>query len=356
MRIALLAIIMLCVSTATVRAHRVVDFIITSSEEAGGELLVALYDVRGAVVPVNFSSTSGEIALYTGTNPGFNASNGDEFYADTGRPVPIMPPDVPVHVVLVDNDGGRTGVKINGTLLTRPGESGLIGTAGPNPPGDLHKHPEWMLFGSAGQFAEGRIVFKLTTPAPGYSDSPTYVLRVSNGNLPPPALAADAYDRQSVACQQAVGAAVESYQRFVYRALRRCLDAILAHRARETAGVDASRAAAAVARHCTGAAAQSDAGTMLGKVARAAEGGFTTIRRRCGSDASGDFSDDGIRQHLGLVKCRVEETIAASYYRARSYLARLEARPSQGGGVLSEHFSCVTLTAGEQEVPSNLTP
>jgi hypothetical protein len=351
----MLALVTLCVFTTSARAHRVVDFIITSSEEAGGQLLIALYDVRGAVVPVNFSATTGEIAVYTGTNPGFNASNGDEFYADTGRPVPIMPPDVPVHVVLVDDDGGRTGIKIGGTLLTRPGDSGLIGTAGPNPPGDLHKHPEWMLLGPDNEFAEGRIVFKLATTAPGYSDSPTYVLRVSNGHLPPTAFAADAYDRRSVACHQAVGTAVESYQRVVYGALRRCLDAILVERARTTAGIDTSRAGG-VARACTGAAGQPDASTMLGKVTRAADKAFAAIRRRCGADGSGDFSDKLVRQHLGLVKCRVEETAGASYYRARTLLEQLEARPSQGGGALSEHFSCVPLTAGEQEVPSNLTP
>lgn len=118
----------------------------------------------------------------------------------------------------------------------------------------------------------------------------------------------------------------------------------------QTARGNTTRPFAAAEKACLGRGG--DAGTMLGRIAAARERAAAAIRRRCGPDGSGDFSDAQIGQHLGLVRCRAEETAAASYFRARTYLKLFQARSSQGGGSLDQHFPCVTATAGEEEGPS----
>jgi hypothetical protein len=323
------------------RAHHVVDFIVTSTEADGGTLLVS-YDFT-SVVPVSFNFGLGGTSVFSSTNPGFDTADGDEFFPGTDVPYPIFPPGIPIWVELVDNDGGRTAMKINGVTLAVPGDSALVGVSEAVPPGDLHRHPEWqaLLTVGEGTFGEARIGFRVWTPTPGYQPSQTYSLLLSNGHLPPPEYAGDAYDRGSVRCQQAVGRGVEPYARALYGGLRRCLDAMQVVRAETVAGLDADRSFRTASKAC--------AGPLVGRIEGAREKARAVIRKRCGPDGSGDFSDAAIDQHLGLVRCRTENLLAASYFRARSYLRLFTA---SDGRPLDEHFPCVVQTAGEEEGPS----
>lgn len=320
-------------------AHHVVDFVVTSTEPSGGRLLIS-YDF-GTAVPLSYNFTLGDTAVFTGTNPGFDTADGDEYFPGTSIPYPIFPPGVPIHVVLVDNDGGRTAMKVNGVVLSQPGDRALVGTSGASPPGDLHRHPEWQLtvHGEAGTFGEARIAFQVVSPDPAYADSPVYFLTLTNGHLPPPEYAADAPDRASLGCQTTVGRTSRMYAERVLRTLGRCLDALQLHRARQTARVDEARAFGAAERVCVRA---------LDILAKAQAKALAAVRERCGTKGSGDYDEATVRQHLGLVRCRMESTMSAAHFRARTYLSRLRA----GGRPLHEHFPCVLQTAGEEEGPS----
>jgi hypothetical protein len=176
---------------------------------------------------------------------------------------------------------------------------------------------------------------------------------MSNGHLAPPEYAGDAFDRASVACQAAVGKADEIYLLRVYAALRRCLDKVQVFRAQQAAGLSDGRAVDAAERACADRDGRSpDAATMLGRLESARAKAAAAIRKRCGPEASGDFTDASIEQHLGLVRCRALGVVAASYFRARTYLKGFRARASQGGRPLNEYLPCVVQSGGEEEGPS----
>ena len=331
------------------RGHHVTDFVVTSERDGGGQLLVS-YDFEATTAPVAFSFGADGLSVFTGTNPGFDTADGDEFFPGTQVPYPIFAPGVSIFVELIDNDGGRTAMKLGGVTLRSPGDRALVGVSGAQPPGDLHKHPEWTLLSSAPPetFVEGRIAFRITSDGAAFDTSRTYTLRLTNGHLAAPQYDGDRYDRASVACQATVGAAVAAYAASVHDALRHCLDRVQTARAQLVAGLDTTRADGAATKACASERGP-DGATLLGRIARARQRAFAGIQRACGAARSGDYADEAIEQMLGLARCRTEETVAASYFRARTYLARFATRASQGGGALADHLPCLRRTAGEEE-------
>ncbi len=317
-------------------AHHVTDFLLSQDPTGASDALVCEYEYDTTVAPLAYSFSVGAQSVFSGTNPGFDAADGDEFFA--GVPYHIYPPGVSIWIELVDNDGGRTAMKLRGKTLAQPGDTVELGVAGSQPPGNLHHHPEWLLFvdGPPAEYAEGRIAFRVTSPTPGYGPSRAYTLRLTTGHLPPPDFGADAYDKRSVACQQAVGRAVEPYVRAVYGGLRRCLDKLTVARAKLVAGEDVTAATGAAAKTCTPAAQKAE--KLRARAAAA-------IGKRCDPNGSGDFTADQIAQHLAMARCRAEEIAAASYFRAQTYLTPLTAQ----GRSLREVFPCVFRTAGEEE-------
>jgi len=334
------AFLVLALLATPARAHHVVDFIVSSTEEDGGQLLVQ-YDFR-SIVPVSFNFAGGGQSIFSGTNPGFDTADGDEYFPGTDILYPIFDPGVEIWVVLADNDGGRASMKLNGVTLSEPGDTALVGTSGATPPGDLHRHPEWQLVVDAppGALAESRIAFYVRTPLPQYQDSPVYTLTISNGHLPPPEYSGDGYDRDSVRCQAAVGKAVEPFGRAVYGALRRCLDRVQVVRAVQAAGLDDSKPMEKARRHCEG---------VPEAIARARAKASSAIVGRCGEGKADDFDETTVAQHLALVACRTQNVVAASYFRARTYLNFFQA---PDGTRLGDALPCVLQTAGEEEGPS----
>ena len=230
-------------------------------------------------------------------------------------------------------------MKLNGVTLSMPGQTVRLGIAANTPPGDLHHHPEWLLFSDhpGGEYAEGLITFRLFSTTPGYLASVPYTLRLTNGHLPPPQFDGAAYDAKSVRCQQAVGAAVDPYVSAVSSLLRRCLDRAAALRARIVAGEIADATTRAADRAC-GAA-------LVAKAEQLRSRAFTAVRKACGADGSKDFSDEIIAQHIGLARCRAEALAAASYFRAQTYLKAF----TVNGKTLNQLFPCVLRTSGEEE-------
>ncbi len=317
-------------------AHHVTDFLLSQDPTGTSDSLVCEYAYDTTVAPLAYSFNVGATRVFSGTNPGFDAADGDEFFA--GVPYHIFPPGVQIVIELVDHDGGRTAMKLRDRTLAQPGDAVELGTAGSQPPGNLHHHPEWLLFvdGPPGRYAEGRISFRVTSPTPGYSPSRTYTLTLTNGHLPPPDFAADTYDRASVACQHAVGRAVEPYVTAVLGGLRRCLDKLTVARAKLVAGNDVTAASGAAGRTCVSMA------TKLEKVRTRAT---ASITKKCGPGGSGDLSDEQVAQHLALARCRTEEIASASYFRAQTYMQPLSAQ----GKSFRDLFPCVLRTAGEEE-------
>lgn len=316
-------------------AHHVTDFLMSTPPGGGNDLIIA-YEFDTTVAPLAFSFGIGTTSVYSGTNPGFDAADGDEFLG--GVQYHIFPPGVEIAVELVDNDGGRTAMKLNGVTLAKPGDQVALGTAGGQPPGDLHHHPEWMLFvdGPPGTFAEGEISFRLTSTSPDYVPSRTYTLKLTNGHLPPADLAADKFDRESVDCQRVVGKVVEAYSHATYDALRRCVDRLVTVRAQLVASQNVDAASAAAGRVCV---------PMVDKLARLRARAQAGIEKACGAKGSKDFTADEISQHLTLAQCRAQETASASYFRAQTYLKTLSAK----GASLRDLFPCVFRTSGEEE-------
>ena len=330
-----LLIVALTAWASPARAHHVTDFLM-STPPGGGDSLIIAYEFDTTVAPLSFSYQLGTTTIYSGTNPGFDAADGDEYL--NGVPYTVFPPGVAISVELVDNDGGRTAMKLNGTTLAQPGDHVLLGTSGGQPPGDLHHHPEWLLFADAepGHYAEGVISFRLTTTTPPYTASRTYTLRLSNGHLPPPDFAADRYDAKSVACQAAVGRAVDPYVHAVYGALRRCLDRLVTVRALGIAGRNVTAASGEAGRACV---------PMVEKLDHLRARATASIARACSTKGSGDFTDDEIAEHLEMARCRMEEIASASYFRAQTYINALAAK----GQSLRAYFPCVFRTSGEEE-------
>jgi hypothetical protein len=316
-------------------AHHVTDFLM-STPPGGGDQLIIAYEFDTTVAPLSFSFAAGSTSVFSGTNPGFDAADGDEFL--NGVQYHVFPPGVAITVELVDNDAGRTAMKLNGTTLAQPGDHVLLGTAGGSPPGDLHHHPEWLLLvdGPAQQYAEGTISFRLTSTTPPYTASPTYTVKLTNGHLPPADFAADAVDRKSIACQEAVGRAVDPFTHAVYGALRRCLDRLVVVRATTVAGGAVGRPSAEAGRACV---------PMADKLDRQQRRAAAAIAKACGSTGSSDLTADEITRHLALARCRTEEIASASYFRAQTYLKALSAR----GQSLRALFPCVYRTSGEEE-------
>jgi len=326
---------LLVVAAAPAHAHHVTDFLM-STPPGGGDQLIIAWPFDAAVAPLSFDFALGDTTVFSGTNPGFDAADGDEFLGSLHYRV--FTPGTEIGVELVDNDGGRTAMKLNGKTLAVPGDATVLGVAGDAPPGDLHHHPEWLLYstGPAGAFAEGHISFRLTTTTPGLEPSPVYTVRLTNGHLPPPDYAADRYDGRSVACQQAVGRAVDPYVHAVYQALRRCLDRLAVVRARLVASLAVDAAGSAAGRVCA---------PMVDKLDRLRARSAAGIARACGAHGSTDFTDEEIAQHLGLARCRAEETAAASYFRAQTLMKPFAAH----GKPLLDAFPCVVRTSGEEE-------
>jgi len=336
----LLVIVGMLVASLGVRvgpaaAHHVTDFLMSTPPGGGNELIIA-YEFDTTVAPLAFSFGIGTTSVYSGTNPGFDAADGDEFL--DGVQYHVFPPGVEISVELVDNDGGRTAMKLNGVTLSKPGDTVVLGTAGGQPPGDLHHHPEWLLFvdGPPGTFADGEIAFRLTSTLPDYTASRTYTLKLTNGHLPPVDFAADTFDRASADCQRAVGKAVDPYIHATYGALRRCLDRLVTVRAQLVASRNVDAASAAAGRVCV---------PMVDKLARLRTRAAAAIEKACGAKGSKDFTADEISQHLTLAQCRAQETASASYFRAQTYLKALSAK----GTSLRDLFPCVFRTSGEEE-------
>jgi hypothetical protein len=334
------SVLMLAVHTPVGAQHHG-DLIIGSTADGGGALAVE-YDFD-TVVPVSFSESLGGVSIYTATEPGFDALASDEpaesfFVLDGGTQVSVE---------ITGIDAGKTAMKLGGTTLAAVGDTVVLGTAGAAPPNDLHHHPELqlILMLPPGKFGEGSIAFRLTTTSASYASSEIHTLALSNGHLPSPAYDAAGYDAASVACQKAVGKQVRSFIGKKQGLLAKCLDKLQVVRAREVAALDVTTALAGAERACADASGPGpDAATMLGKIESARTRALAAIQGACPA-----LDGNAVIAHLGLAGCRAEEIMAASYSGARADVARFTTRPSQGGGPLSDHFSCLVPSPAEEE-------
>ena len=348
---------LIAATSGAARAHHVTDFLLTSSEEGGGSL-ECLYPYEVTVAPVTFSHSENGVSVYTGTDPGFDASDGDDpRYGVLGGPlVPVLRHGTTISVEITQIDEGIVAARLNGQTLAHVGDSVVLGTEGAAPPNGLHHHPEWelILMLPEGEYGEAAISFRVTTDSPHYGPSPSYTLRLSNAHLAPVDYDASKFDKASLACQGTVGTVVGAYTSRVYATLRPCLAALQGLRARTATGKGIAQAEAAAEKVCANAHGKGpDAQTLLGRLAAAKSDALAMIQRKCGGAGSNDFTDDAISAHLGMVECRVFGLVAAGYFAARTDLRKFNARASQGGRPLGDYFPCFLKTAGEEELDPN---
>ena len=159
---------------ATAHAYHVSDMIIGSTAAGGGALAIR-YDFA-KIVRVSASFSAGGQTLYSGTDPGWDAVYPSE------PPLYALAANVPVRVEVVAIDAGLS-LKIGATTLTTAGNSALEGTSDGAGNGQ-HLHPEWRLLLPDGVTGSYHVTFRLTTTAPAYTASPSYIATVSN--LPEP--------------------------------------------------------------------------------------------------------------------------------------------------------------------------
>jgi len=342
----------------TAYAHHVTDFLLTSSAPGGGHLeCLYAYDITTA--PMFFSNSGGGVSVYTGTDPGFDASDGDDpRFGDFGGDLaPVLLPGTQLWVEITAIEEGRTAALLNGKLLAKVGDSVYLGTQGAAPPDGLHHHPAWqlMLMLPEGEYGEGTISFRVTTNSPAYEPSPSYTLRLSNAHLNQVAYGSDT-DHRGFACQKTIGEEDAALIASIHQALRYCLDKVQHVRALQETGHNTKRAEAIAERACADHDGRgSDTETLLGKLATARQKAQDQIQSKCGpgSDGSSIFSDAEISEHLGMIECKTFGLIASAYFAAQTDLKAFIARPSQGGKPVSLNFPCFPKTAGEEELNEN---
>jgi len=336
-----LVILLFLASPAAVLAHG--DAVVELGSSASGSgALAADYDFS-AVSKLSFSLSGGGISLYTGIFPAFEPLTADAapFYAlATGTQASIQ---------ITDNDGGKTAVKFDTTVLSHIGDSAVIGTI----PFD-HTHPEYQLQLQLpeGEFGEGRISFKLTASGPTtYADSPVYTIKISNGPLPLIDFDTDAYDKGAVKCLSKAAKSIAKFVAVEQTVLGKCLDKVQAADAKAALTTPPSSLAAAQAaaeKACADASGSGpDASTMLGRLDAARAKALADIQGACGVSGSGSYADDDITQMLGLASCRAQELVAGTYGVAHEQLEEITVRPSQGGDSVAAHLPCLYLTASD---------
>ncbi|HUI27557.1 MAG TPA: hypothetical protein VL403_15855 [Candidatus Kryptonia bacterium] len=359
-RLALFLTIIAAVAAAPTRARAHGDFnMLMGSTSNGGGSLKLDYDFS-SVSRLAFAGSLGGYSVYTGQEPSFTLLQTN----DVVTPSYVIADGTDLNVVITGIDDGKVSIQIVNldTLTTynlnHVGDTALLGVVGPGntldpAAADPHIHPTFQvqLQLPEGQFGEGSVSFKLTTSG-GYSESPIYTLKVSNGPLAHIDYDTAAYGAKSVVCQLTVGAQTRALVNAKFALLQGCLayaniDTAMAAVTPALPKAAAAHAKAALA--CTDATGVGpDSKTILGKIAAVRTAAFNAIKARCGSaTGSGDFTDDDINQQLGLAECRTEELVAAAYGGAKEILAGYTARASQGGGTFDTHFPCLYATASE---------
>jgi hypothetical protein len=150
------------------QAQHAGDMLIASAANGGGALVISYSFSNKVVVSESFSG--GGTTLYSATDPGFDLVATD----DPGASLYVLDSGVTVRVELTAIASGAS-MKIGAVTLDAAGESALLGSA-PN----IHVHPEWRLTLPTGVFGDYPISFRLTTTAPGYSQSVIYTATVTN--------------------------------------------------------------------------------------------------------------------------------------------------------------------------------
>jgi hypothetical protein len=318
------ALALVLIGQGEARAHGEEGMVVASTASGGGALTVA-FDF-GRVMPVSFVVEAGGTSLSTGSEQAFSSLSLD----DPAESLYVLAGGTEVSVEITALEPGKTAMKLRGTVLDAVGESVVLGTQGAVPPNDIgDQHPELQLLLALppGEFGEGTISFKLTTTAGAYSESASYMLRLSNGHLALLDYDHSAYDKETLDCQRTIGKAVRGYVAAKHKALGGCLDKIAVVEAREHAGEDAAKAEAAAATVC--------GDKMLAKIDGARDKAEAAMLAKC--IVSGGLTATSAAAHLGLAGCRVEELISASYPGAQGLLAAFLA----GGQPVDTHFPCL---------------
>jgi hypothetical protein len=228
------------------------DMVLGSTAPGGGALAIG-FDFF-TVVRVSLADVVGSTSLYTAVDPGFDVAE------DTSAGVHPLRRGTEIRVEIIGLDEERVAVVLNGTTLARAGDVAVLGTTRAGPQVSPHRHPELQLRlpQPPGEFGEGSLSFRLTTPSPAYAPSKPYTLRISNGHLSAPAHR-NGYDARTLRCQKAL---VRHLWRFARRA------------ARDPQATEAA------------------------------------ILARCGPEGSGSYDAHQVRAHLGMVAAHREHLAA----------------------------------------------
>lgn len=262
------------------------DMQIGSAAAGGGRLLVA-FDFS-TPVRASYAGPLGSYSTFSAVAPGFDAP-ADTVVAE--GTLFALRPGTRVWIELVDNDAGRTALKVRDVVLARPGDRALLGTHGD---GSLHYHPEYQLVldGADGGFGEGRLAFRLVTSAPGYAASRGYELTLSNGYLAPMSYTPGGFDAAAIRCRRVLAAQVARAMRAQARLLERC--------------PLAQRGCGGTAGACsTPAGAPADPGLVAGELAAARAAARDAVVEAC----AGRIDANAVDAHMGLAGCRLERAM-----------------------------------------------
>jgi hypothetical protein len=163
---------------ASAAAAQHTDISIYSTADGGGALTTN-YDFGDPQLVTSSlpgGMCPGGMCFFSSVNPGFDTADGDLpaqslFALNPGTQVSFA-----VQAIAVG-----ASVKFGSTILDAPGESVVIGSA------DLHVHPSWQVQAPVGLVGDWPVTFRLTTTAPGYSQSANYTLILTNGAAAPTA-------------------------------------------------------------------------------------------------------------------------------------------------------------------------
>jgi len=302
--------------------------------------------------------------LFSSTSPGFIPGEGDGV-SEFELAVPTT-----LELELVRTDGDVSYFQ-NGDLISLPGETALIGThscqidvdsicengdndgtvcsddldctgggtcTGVCEPdaSNLHQHGEFFLSlmtPDHNTFAEGAITFRLNeVSANGYGSSEEYTLKLSNGPLP--ALEpADLDEAKAVhKCRQSVAKEVRSVGSKQYQLISKCLDAIFAAEELGKSEKSAVKACAidspecsggsndgnfcSASKDCPGGICVGNTKSLVANINKLTEKVVAKLDKACDKSTPGSFgpfTESNIRTHIGMVGCRTQELVGATY-------------------------------------------
>lgn len=156
--------------------------LLAADGDRSGQLIIDPTFEFEEIYPLEAGVSIGGFTLYTTIVPSFAWLISPE---PVGSPVAYpLKANTQVKFELI-SISANTAVRINGTRMTTPGQTAVIGDVSTDP--EAHVHPEWQVTLPEGTIGDFQVGFRLTTTTRSYTTSPVYQINLTNRSATPTA-------------------------------------------------------------------------------------------------------------------------------------------------------------------------